>query len=123
MIQILQKKNKKKRKTSRAERERTYSKTMVTIVLTIAIIDSQLPYILSAFGRDPVSDLGIVFVTEIIAVCLGYFLKSYFGKKNEEQLKYDREANNIQTNDGDGIPYEEYIENVGESSNDSEAVG
>ena len=66
VIQILQKKNKKKRKISRAERERTYSKTMVTIVLTIAIIDAQLPYILSAFGRDPVSDLGIVFVTEII---------------------------------------------------------
>ena len=83
-------------------RERTFSKTMVTLILTVAVIDAQLPFILSAFGKEPVESLGGLFVTEIIAVCLGYFIKSYLGKRNEENIKLAREQMTADAQDNNG---------------------
>lgn len=65
---------------------------MVKIVLTVAIVDLQLTYALAfvgvALGRDtiPIAEtLSITIVTEIIAVILGYYLKSFFETKEEKK--------------------------------------
>lgn len=60
---------------------KTYSKKAVKALLIIGCINAEVPYILSAFGREPVSELGIAWVTEIVAVILGYLCKAFFETK------------------------------------------
>ncbi len=56
---------------------KTYTKKAVKALLIVGCINAEVPYILSAFGRDPVSELGIAWVTEVVAVILGYLLKAF----------------------------------------------
>ena len=75
------------------ENRRTYTKRAVKALLIVGVINGSVPYILSAFGREPVSDLGIAWVTGVVAVMVGYMGKSYFETKQErkqdfEELKY-----------------------------------
>lgn len=78
------------------ENRRTYTKRAVKALLIVGVINGSVPYILSAFGREPVSDLGIAWVTGVVAVMVGYMGKSYFETKQErkqdfEELKYMEE--------------------------------
>lgn len=68
---------------------RTYTKLAVKWLLVLGCINGTLPFVLSAFGRDPVSDMGIAWVTEIVGVTLGYLCKAYFETK--QQRKQDLE--------------------------------
>ena len=70
---------------------KTYTKIVVKWMLIIGVINSEIPYILSALGKDPCISLGISWITEIIAVILGYLIKSFLGKKEEENLKFERD--------------------------------
>lgn len=76
----------RKRKT---QDKKTYTKKVVQAVLIIGVLGGITPFILSAFGRDPVSELGIAWVTEIVAVCIGYFCKAYFETKQERKQRLE----------------------------------
>lgn len=78
------------------ENRRTYTKRAVKALLIIGVTNGSIPYVLSAFGREPVSDLGIVWVTGVVVVMVGYMGKAYFETKQErkqdfEELKYMEE--------------------------------
>lgn len=69
--------------------KRTYTKRAVKVLLVIGVVNGSLPYVLSFFGKEPVQEMGIAWVTEIVAVILGYLCKSYFETK--AQRKQDLE--------------------------------
>lgn len=75
-----------KRKLKRME----YSKRMTTVILTVALIDIQLTYVLAFMGREIAETLSITLVTEVVAVFGGYLIKAFFGKKEEEKNKLIR---------------------------------
>lgn len=47
-----------------------------------------MPYILSFFGKEPVSELGQVWVLGIVAVCLGYFVRGFKDTKSMKDNEY-----------------------------------
>ena len=76
----------------------TFTKIAVKWLLILGALNGMMPFILSATGHDPVPELGIAWITEIVAVILGYLCKSYFETKAEkdneiEQRKLNAEAN------------------------------
>lgn len=85
----------------------TYTKWGVFILLVIGIVNAEIPYVLSAFGKDPVSPLAELWILNIIVVFFGYMVKSYFGKKNEEiqitkrmELNIDKQSETTTTSGG-----------------------
>lgn len=87
------KKNRKKR------RRMTMTKRVTTALLIIGVIGGLLPYVLSMFDKQPVESMGIAWVTEIVAVCLGYFVRGYVDTNAEEKMKYERELNGLGMSD------------------------
>ena len=78
----------------------TFTKKAVKGLLIIGVINAMIPYLLSAFGREPVSELGIAWITEIVAVILGYMLKAYHETKQEKkQAHADFVAGMLQEDD------------------------
>ncbi|WP_352400940.1 hypothetical protein [Anaerotignum sp.] len=69
-------------------RKRTFSKKAVRWLVIIALFDLQLSYLLAFMGREQIAEtLSITVVTEIIAVMLGYFIKSFQETKEEENVR------------------------------------
>ena len=75
----------------------TFTKTAVTAILVVSLIDLQLSYILAFMGKEQIAEeLSAEITRTIIGVMLGYFLKSLFEtffEKREERLK--REGDNV----------------------------
>lgn len=69
--------------------EKTYTKRAVKALLVIGVINAEIPYVLAAFGKNPVETLGVAWITEIVAVISGYMCKAYFETK--QQRKQDLE--------------------------------
>lgn len=69
--------------------EKTYTKRTVKVLLVIGVINAEIPFVLAAFGKDAVEALGVAWITEIVAVILGYMCKAYFETK--QQRKQDLE--------------------------------
>jgi hypothetical protein len=67
------------------ENKKTFSKKWVNRLLLIGVINAEIPFILAAFGKEPNEALGIAWITEIVAVILGYLCKSYFETKQERK--------------------------------------
>ena len=67
--------------------KRTFTKVAVRILLIIGVINATIPYILAAFDKEPSVALGVAWITEVIAVILGYMCKAYFGKKQQKKQK------------------------------------
>ena len=65
--------------------KRTFTKVMVRLLLIIAIINAEIPYILAIFGKETNEALGITWIVNIIAVSLGYMLKAHFDKNKERE--------------------------------------
>lgn len=64
----------------------TFTKTWVSILLMVAIIDLQLSYFLAYAGRDQIAEtLSVAVVTEIIGVAAIYIIRSHFDTKSEKQ--------------------------------------
>ncbi len=84
--------------------KKTFTKRAVKWLLILGAINGTLPFVLSAFGREPVAEMGIAWITEIVSVTLGYLLKAYFETKS--QRKQDLEdylaKNEINTKDEGG---------------------
>lgn len=73
----------------KADDIRTHFKKIVDRVLTVSLIDLQFTYVLAFLGREQIAEsLSKYLVAKIIAVVIVYAVKSYSGKRNEEDLKY-----------------------------------
>lgn len=71
------------------------SKIIAVVLLTISVIDLQLSYILAFQGKEMGETLSVAIVSEIVAVTITYFIKSFKSKSNEENLKYRRDRYNV----------------------------
>lgn len=101
----MNKRQRARRSTQSPAPERTYTKTAVKALLIIGVINAEVPFILSAFGKDPVVTLGVAWITEIVAVILGYMLKAYFAKKEEEKTRLKEMQMNFTTEYDNGIKF------------------
>lgn len=64
----------------------TYTKKIMTRVITVALMDMQFPFILALLGREQIAEtMGGLIVTEIVGVFLVYCLKSFFETKEAEK--------------------------------------
>ena len=68
---------------------RTYTKVLVKWILIVAVINGSLPFILSFLGRDPVTELGVVWVSSIVFTVISYCLKSYFETKQQKKQELE----------------------------------
>lgn len=80
--------NARKRRRRRIDKH-TFTKIMVTWLLILGMINGTIPFILSACGKDPVSEMGIAWVTQILGVSIGYMIKAYFETKQEKKQALD----------------------------------
>lgn len=79
--------------------KKTYTKKAVKALLIIGVINGTMPYVLSLCGKEPATEIGIAWVTEIVAVVLGYLCKAYFETKQQKKQElqdfiHDKEAEN-----------------------------
>ena len=66
-------------------------------MVNIALFDLQLSYLLAFLGREQIAEtLSITVVTEIIAVMLGYFMKSFKETKEEENVRLEEEKRQVE---------------------------
>lgn len=105
-----------------------FSKRVVLCLLIIAVINAEIPYVLSFLGKESVVDLGREWIITVIAVTLGYFCKAFFGKREQErvrlkerQMDFD-EQDVEQSVDSPEDVSSDNIDNIN-NSNDEEAVG
>lgn len=70
---------------------RTYTKKLTRDILIVGVINGTMPYILSIAGKDPVEELGIAWVTGVVAVCLGYFIRGFKDSKEVADNQYKME--------------------------------
>lgn len=88
--------------TNKENKEKTFTKKWMTIILIVALLDLQIPFILAFLDKMQIAEtLGSLLITEIIAVFLVYCIKSFFGKKSEEDLKFKRDLMKGEEDDGD----------------------
>ena len=66
-------------------RKKTFTKVAVKALLIIGVIDANIPFVLAFLEKDPCREIGLAFITEIVAVILGYMCKSYFETKQEKR--------------------------------------
>jgi hypothetical protein len=64
---------------------KTFTKVAVKALLIIGVIDANIPFVLALMDKDPCREIGLAFITEIVAVILGYMCKSYFETKQEKR--------------------------------------
>lgn len=78
-------------------KKRTFSKRAVRWLLIIALFDLQLSYLLAFLGREQIAEtLSITVITEIIAVMLGYFMKSFKETREEENVRLVEEQRQVE---------------------------
>lgn len=88
-MNVLNKSKEGKNPGLKADDIRTHFKKIVDRVLTVSLIDLQFTYVLAFLGREQIAEsLSKYLVAKIIAVVFIYAVKSYSGKRNEEDLKY-----------------------------------
>ena len=63
----------------------TYTKQLVKWVVIFSIINGTMPYILSLLGKDPVTELGTVWVGSILLTVITYCTKAYFETRSERK--------------------------------------
>lgn len=68
---------------SRVYRKRTLTKKLTRNLLIVGTIGGFMPYILSVFEREPVEQLGIAWVSGVVGIVLGYFVRGYKDTKAE----------------------------------------
>lgn len=74
------------------KRFNTYTKKAVKWLLVIGVVNGSMPYILSAFGKEPCVEMGIAWITEVVAVILGYMTKSFKETKESENIRIKEKA-------------------------------
>lgn len=73
---------------AKSSRRTTYTKNMMTRIITVALIDMQFPFLLAFLGRQEIAEtMGGLLITEIIGVFLVYCTKSFFETKESEKTR------------------------------------
>lgn len=67
----------------------TFTKNKVDFLLAAGVIGAFIPYVLAFLGKETVEAIGLAWITEIVAVILGYYIKSYKETKQEEIQKLE----------------------------------
>lgn len=67
---------------------KTYTKKLTRNMLIIGTLGGMMPYVLSFFGKEPVAELGQVWVIGVVAVCLGYFVRGFKDTKSMKDNQY-----------------------------------
>ena len=78
------------------------SKVLTGVILLVALMDLQLSYILAFMGKEIAETLSVAVVTEIVAVILGYFIKSFNETKEAERIKLQNAKLQNEKSDRDG---------------------
>ncbi len=78
------------------------SKVLTGIILFVALIDLQLSYILAFMGKEIAETLSVAIVTEIVAVILGYFIKSFNETREEKRMKLENAKFENEKSERDG---------------------
>ena len=73
----------------------TFSKVWVDRFAWISCIWITILIIAPLFGAPSQETLGVAIITGVVGVLLLYFVKSYFGKRNEEEIKLQKELKSI----------------------------
>lgn len=72
----------------KGRKKRTYTKDKMDLIVNVALIDMQFPFILAFMGRENIAEtMGGLIVTEIIAVFFVYCLKSFFETNAQEKIR------------------------------------
>lgn len=72
--------------------DKTYTKRITRNVLCIGVIGGFMPYVLSMIEKDPVSELGIAWVTGVVGVSIGYFVRGFKDSKEVADDDYRKEV-------------------------------
>lgn len=83
---------------------KTYTKKAVKWMLIVGSINATIPFILAAFDKNPVAELGIAWITEIVAVILGYLLKSFKENKQKAIQRHQDLVAGISDDEGFKLP-------------------
>lgn len=67
------------------------TKKIAKVLLVVGCINATIPYFLAAGGRECPEELGIAWITEVVAVALGYFVRGYKDTKEEKYHEYRME--------------------------------
>lgn len=65
----------------------TWTKNITRWLLIIGVINGMTPFILSLLDKEPCVEMGIAWVTEIVAVALGYFVRGFKDTKESEKVR------------------------------------
>lgn len=65
----------------------TWTKKVTRYLLIIGVVNGTAPFILSIFDKEPCVEMGIAWVTEIVAVALGYFVRGFKDTKESEKTR------------------------------------
>lgn len=80
--------------SNKPRRYYTYTKKMMSRIITIALLDMQFPFVLALLGREQIAEtLGGLIVTEIVGVFLVYCIKSFFETKESEKIRMQEQLN------------------------------
>lgn len=79
----------------------TWTKQITRWLLIIGVLCAIAPYVLSIFDKQPCETMGVAWVTEIVAVCLGYFVRGFKdsqaeAKQNLDEMKFNAEKEDAQ---------------------------
>lgn len=68
--------------------KKTFTKKWMDIIMGVAIIDMQLPFLLAFMDKTEIAEtLGVTVVTEVIGVFLVYCAKSFFETRESEKIR------------------------------------
>lgn len=69
---------------------KTYTKKKMDLIINVALIDMQFPFVLAFMGRENIAEtMGQLIVVEIIGVFFVYCLKSFFETNEAEKIRIE----------------------------------
>lgn len=99
---------KRSKRPQRGSRK-TYTKKMMSRIITVALIDMQFPFVLAFLDKTNIAEtLGGLIVTEIIGVFLVYCAKSFFETRESEKIRMEEMEKEI----GSEEPVSEELEEI-----------
>lgn len=69
----------------------TWTKKITKYLLIVGVVNGTAPFILSVFDKEPCVEMGIAWITEIVAVSLGYFVRGFKDTKESEKVRLREE--------------------------------
>lgn len=82
----------------------TFTKTAVTVILVVCLLDLQLSYVLAFMGREIIAEsLSSTIAETVIGVMIGYFIKALFETFLEEREKRLRGIDPESSNEDDPV--------------------